>query len=284
MLNQRTINSLNRVFGVVFIIFGAIILILGISLVLSKEKSSVEYGLMIAFLSGGILMIWGGVQYILTANEKDKAVDSYELQVMRKLNDFNSDLNSHSENKADAPGQTETGVNTPDIIAKWEYTKEEWKHMNQEERRRRIKEGVWFSLLIGVVGGWLLTGRGETFLFGFLFSLAVGVLISLLKIFISNKQFSVKRNNTVLITTNALIINGTFKVINDEFIKLKQIELIKLGADEFIEFSIIWPTRKGVIDDQLRIFVPPNYKNEAEKVLNYYKDKGVTTIKNFEEA
>ncbi len=284
MLNQRTINSLNRVFGVVFIIFGAIILILGISLVLSKEKSSVEYGLMIAFLSGGILMIWGGVQYILTANEKDKAVDSYELQVMRKLNDFNSDLNSHSENKADAPGQTETGVNTPDIIARWEYTKEEWKHMNQEERRRRIKEGVWFTLVIGVVGGWLLTGRGETFLFGFLFSLAVGVLISLLKIFISNKQFSVKRNNTVLITTNALIINGTFKVINDEFIKLKQIELIKLGADEFIEFSIIWPTRKGVIDDQLRIFVPPNYKNEAEKVLNYYKDKGVTTIKNFEEA
>lgn len=280
MLDQRTNNSLNRVFGVVFIFFGAIILIFGISLVLSKEKSSVEYGLMIAFLSGGILMIRGGVQSIITSNEKDKAVDSYEFQVIKKLNDFNSDLNSHSENKVDAPGQTETDVYTPDIIARWEYTNEEWKHMNQEERRRRIKEGVWFSLLIGVLGGWLLTGRGETFLFGFLFSLAVGVLISLLKVFISNNQFSVKRNNTVLITTNALIINGTFKVINDEFIKLKQIELIKLGADEFIEFSIIWPTRKGVMDDQLRIFVPPNYKNEAEKVLNYYMDKGVTIIKN----
>lgn len=111
--------------------------------------------------------------------------------------------------------------------------------------------------------------RGVNYITGLFISLCVGVFISLLKVLVSNAIFRLKKNNSIIITTNALIINGKFKTINDNAIKLEYVKALKIQEDNFIEFSLHWLTRRGVTNDQLRIFVPIQYKSDINKVLEY---------------
>ena len=58
---------------------------------------------------------------------------------------------------------------------------------------------------------------------------------------------------------------------------LECVSHIKQNDNHFLEFSMEWMTSNGKTNDQTRIFIPERYYAEIEKVLTYYRDKGVKT-------
>ena len=286
---QKQSNSISKVIGAVFILFGFCMLCIGFPMLFESNKDQFAIGLMLVFLLSGILMISGGFQSIKRANLKDKAIIDYEQQIQILLNTNNSkkqnlikqdtDLVEKGVNQSEIITNTETYIDKkfkevykPDIIATWNYTKTEWNLMTKEETKRRLKEGIWVTLGIGLIGGWVIhTSRDASFITAFIFSLGIGIFLSLLKTLIANNLFKSAKNNTILITSNALIINNQFKTIKDIDIELEYVKLIKLDENSFIEFSLKWLTRRGATNDQIRILVPKANEIEIEKVLSYFK-------------
>lgn len=274
-MDQKQSNSISKVIGLVFMFFGFCILCIGVPLLIAPNKESFELSLAILLIAGGALMLVGGYQAIRNAKQKDTAVNDYEESVKQQLRNVQN-LQPLSNSSDDGTEIITSSTYTPDIIAIWHYSKEEWKLMTKEETARRLKEGIWVSLLVGLLGSWVLnSSRGVNYITGLFISLCVGVFISLLKVLVSNAIFRLKKNNSITITTNALIINGKFKTINDNDTKLEYVKSLKIKENHFIEFSLQWLTRRGVTNDQLRIFVPIQYKSDINKVLEYYESKGV---------
>ena len=277
--------------------FGIMMLILGLSLLVSDNRGEFENTIMTLGLLSGGLLIYGGYQTIKKAGQKEKAIIEYEKQVYQQIYSAQKTVATPvtnpevEKNKSPKDGLTETIIPQetppqtlppetyqPDIIATWNYTPAEWKLMTKEETTRRLKEGIWVSLGIGLLGGWVLSlARGATFLIGFMVSLAVGIFISVLKVLLSNNFFKMSFDNKIIITTNALIINGKFKTIHDNDIHLQYIKPVKIKDDNFIEFSLEWLTRRGATNDQVRIYVPKAFEHEIKKILDYYEAKGVRT-------
>ena len=188
MLDQKQSNSISKAVGAGLIFFGALLLMLGFSLLSETERDGVETMLMAMFVISGSLLLIGGYRGITRAREKDKALEWYNKEINEQLaNGSNNPERGVSTpiintlNQEDKEKVTKTY--TPDIITKLEYTPEEWKFMNKEESARRMKEGVWVSLGIGLLGGWIIWKSGNnTFPVGFLISLCLGVFVSFMKV------------------------------------------------------------------------------------------------------
>jgi len=271
-MDQKQSNLINKGIGCFLIPVGIFMLFMGITFLSVSERNSTENTIMTLSLVAGLLMLFGAYQNIKRANIKDKALVSYQNEVRKKLSGIQQ---NSTANATDTSENAETYQ--PDIVAKWTYTPVEWALMRKLEQKRRFKEGIWVSTLIGLFGGWVLyIYRDVQFGYAFLFSLVVGVIISLIKVAISNSLLANRKNNTIILTTNALIINGKFKTIQDDAIHLEYVKQIEKDEHSFIEFSLQWATSNGVTNDQLQIFIPERFKGDIAKVLEYYKEKGVT--------
>ena len=278
MIDQKQANSINKVIGSVFILFGFAMLCIGIPFIFMDDRGEFENTIMTLSLIGGVLMLIGGYQNIVKAKLKDKAVIEYEEQVKSLLKTVEEDKKLTNIGISKSLKKKDSEIYKPDIIAKWEYTIDEWKLMTKEETTRRLKEGIWVTIGIAFLGTWVLSAtKGASILVGFIISTSVGIFLSFLKVLLSNSVFKIRKYNKIIITTNALIINGKFKTINDNDIKLEYVKFVKINEDSFIEFSLQWLTRNGVTNDQFRIYVPVQYESEIQKILNYYSDKGVKT-------
>lgn len=265
---------INMGIGCFFIPFGIFMLFMGISFFTVADRNSTENAIMSLSLAAGILMLFGAYQNIRRGLVKNKALSSYENEVKKQLN---QSAPKAIPDPKDSPDLEDAETYKPDIIAQWSYTTDEWARMRKSEQKRRFKEGIWVSLLFGLLGGLLLyASREVAFGFAFVFSLALGVLISLIKVIMSNSLLTSNKTNTILLTTNALIINGKFKVIQDDAIQLEYIKPVQKNPDNYLEFSLQWATRNGITNDQLQVLIPEQYKEDSAKVLAYYKAKGVT--------
>lgn len=273
-MDQKNANMINMGIGCFLIPFGLFMLFMGISFFTVAERNSTENTIMSLSLAAGILMLFGAYQNIKRAMIKNKALSSYENEVKKQLKQTASNVVSHPSDSMD---QEDTETYKPDIIAQWSYTTDEWAKMRKSEQMRRFKEGIWVSLLFGLLGGLLLyASREVAYGFAFVFSLALGVLISLIKVLMSNSLLTSNKTNTIVLTTNALIINGKFKIIQDDAIQLEYIKPVQKNQDNYLEFSLQWATRNGITNDQLQVLIPEKYKGDITKVLEYYKEKGVT--------
>lgn len=267
-----------------FTLLGTAILIIGLSLLFENQKSDIEHSLMYLFLLSGVFMIYGGIQNVKKAKQKDAAVNAYHAHIMSQIGDQKSGQSmpmmgpTEADPSAEIEAAPPSDTYKPDIIAHWHYSLEEWLFMTSSEVRRRLKEGIWVSLFIGAIGGFILYKfRGANFFFGCLFALAIGALVSWLKISVAKGEFRRRKENEIIFTTNALLINGVFKTIQSNDIQLEYVKKVESGIHTFLEFSLQWMTRKGVTNDQIRILVPQKYQNEIGQILDYYSKKGVKT-------
>ncbi|NUM32551.1 MAG: hypothetical protein HUU47_09550 [Bacteroidetes bacterium] len=264
-----------------FIFFGICMLIIGIPMLFASDKGSIPPILTILFLLSGSLMIVGGYQTNKKNKEKEKALNDYQQSIAEQLSGAEKKKTIIvKENKTIDSKLEHTEPNAenykPDIIANWHYTIPEWKKMTKEERVRRTKEGIWLSIFIGAAGTLVLMWSRDANLGIALFiSFFIGILISVLKIVISSNEMKMTKNNNIIFTTNALIINGKFKTINDVDVNLEYLKFVKHELGNFIEFSLQWATRRGPTNDQFRILIPEKYKDEAKQIFEYYKAKGV---------
>jgi hypothetical protein len=290
-MDQKQSNGISKVFGTVFITLGICMLCIGIPFIVEPNKNSTENWIMALFIISGTLMIIGGRQSIKMAKLKEQAMAEYLKEInhlqRQEIKDFaNSSNNGHNytNNQELSPSnfntknvevdKNDTTSIKPEIIAEWNYTTDEWKLMTKEETKRRFKEGIWVSLLIGLFGGWIIhNSRGATLITACLFSLGIGIFLSLLKVMLSNHLFKRRKENSILITSHALIINHQFKTIRDIDIQLEYVKSLEQNHHQFIEFSLKWQTRRGVTNDQIRILVPKLKEHEINKVLNYFENK-----------
>jgi len=276
MIDQKQSNTISKVFGFIFIAFGIGILCLGIPFLFVENRNEFENIIMILAISSGILMLLGAYQTIKNANKKDKALEHYQNQIFAELYKTDSPKQTNVPSNIENNQTKDAEVYKPDLLYKWNYNDIEWKMMRRDERKRRIREGIWVSLLVAFLGGFVFGKSGNiSYWLGFLFSLGVGILISFLKVVLSNNMFSPQGINTIVFTTNALLINGKFKTIQDNQIHLDYLKPINEHNHQYLEFSIEWQTRKGGSNDQLRIYVPEKYHLEMQAILDYYCSKGV---------
>ena len=275
MLDQRTSNSLSRLFGCLFLGIAVFMLFIGIALIFEKGRSYAEDTIMILSLLSGGLLLMAGVQNIRKARNKDEAMKLYKHDIRRQLSNPPDPATSALSGDVSSQTINET-EEKPDVIARWSYTQQEWRAMNREENRRRLKEGIVVSLGVGLLGAWVLYNRrGLGFFPGFLIAVGVGIFVSLLKVALSNGLFATRKNNQIIFTSNALFINGKFKTIQDDQIGLQYVRSLKTEGVSFLEFSLQWQTRGGLTNDQFRILVPSLHEHEIQTVLNYYRNKGV---------
>ena len=259
----------------------------------AEEKSNTEYLIIGLSFTSGLLLIVGGINYLKQTITKEKEFNEYEQNIRAQVNAITPNTpGSTSDNKDEAAHlivehstlkKEATSPNhkpiLPDIIAHWEYTLEEWKKMTKEESTRRKKEGIWVTLGIAIIGGWAISlSKDATFLTGFMISLAVGAMLSWLKIKFSNDMFAVKARNTIVFTPKALLINNAFKTIRNEQFHLEYVHSLQLNKVWYLEFSLQWQTRGGATNDQFRIYVPPQYENQIDNILECYRALGVKTI------
>lgn len=271
-MDQKLSNSISKGIGCYLFLLGMAMSVLGISLLVSSDRGEIGTLIMGLSLASGTLLLIGAVQYLKKTRVKEQALASYEQQLYRK-----PEVQGAPEGQY-LPVSDHTEVYRPDVVAVWEYTKDEWKWMGRSERKRRFKEGIWVSALVAVLGGLLLSRVRETgYLTGFLISLGVGVLIAVLKILVSDSLFAPGKHNRIMLSTNGLHFNSKFQVIQDDSIQLQHVKPVTADGKKMLEFSIQWMTRNGVTNDQFRVFIPDRYAADIDKVLAYYREKGVST-------
>ena len=278
-MDQKQANTANKGIGCVFIGFGIVMLGIGISMLVSIRHESIENTLTALFIISGALMLYGGYNQVNTARKKDKAISLYQNDINIQIEQLQQPevqtglTNDLSKNHL----STEETSNLPKLLALWKYEAEDWKLMKSNETKRRIKEGIWVSFLVGFLGIFALSQRGADYLTGFIFAGLVGVLIAVLKVWISARWLKSKKQNSIAISTNALVFNGEYRTINDDHVKLEYIKTIPENNRLYLEFSIQWPTRNGLTNDQIRVLVPNYAEQEVPKILDYYSKLGVKT-------
>jgi competence protein ComGF len=276
MIDQNQSNTISKVFGYLFIVFGICILCFGIPFLFVENRNEAENTIMILAIFGGLMLLIGAYQTIKMANKKQKALEQYQHQIFAQLTGTDAPKAPSAPLNSETIETEQAEIYKPDLIYKWTYTDQEWKMMNRDERKRRIREGIWVSLLLAFIGGFVLrSSRDTSYWFGFFFSLGIGILISFLKVVLSSNLFSPQGINTIVFTTNALLINGKFKTIQDNLIHLQYLKPVKELNHQYLEFSIDWQTRNGITNDQLRIYVPEKYHEEMQGIIDYYRNKGV---------
>jgi len=284
-------NMAMQAFGYMFIVFSFFMLMLGVIMINAENKHEFEYTIAGLSLISGTALLIGGINTL--QKSKTKALDTKirETQLKKQLElSVNMEDQVQGEAHPSKDGEGEIIQNRPEaetvdmsdieIIAIWEYTAFEWKIMRRAESRRKAKEGIWVSVLVGLLGGWSLKASGMLNLgTALLLAFIIGQVFSLVKVALSNNLFALKSKNKIVISASALLVNEKFKSINDRDIHLKHVKEIIDGKFHFIEFSLEWMTRRGPTNDQFRIYVPNRYLNEIQKVLHFFGAKGIRVEK-----
>ncbi len=279
-MDQKQAGSIAKIVGVFFLTLSVFMLFLSWAIMQSEGKSGTEYLIIGLSFGSGILLLFGGINYLKSTIAKEKDIKEYENRIRAQVNTMAESGHSTHEKttlKKDENSQ-EQHTTSPDVIAHWQYTLAEWKKMKKVETTRRRKEGIWVTIGIGILGGLALRfSRDASFLSSFMISFSVGILLSWLKIKFSNDMFSIRANNTITFTSKALLINNSFKIIRDSQFHLEYVKPIEIENDKYLEFSLQWQTRGGATNDQFRIYAPPHYEQEIPKILNFYNTLGVKT-------
>ncbi|MCX6189679.1 MAG: hypothetical protein NTW54_08790 [Bacteroidetes bacterium] len=279
-MDQKQAGSIAKIVGVFFLTLSVFMLFLSWAIMQSEGKSGTEYLIIGLSFGSGILLLFGGINYLKSTIAKEKDIKEYENRIRAQVNTMAESGHSTHEKttlKKDENSQ-EQHATSSDVIAHWEYTPTEWKKMKKVETTRRRKEGIWVTIGIGILGGLAIRfSRDASFLSSFMISFSVGILLSWLKIKFSNDMFSIRANNTITFTSKALLINNSFKIIRDSQFHLEYVKPIEIENDKYLEFSLQWQTRGGATNDQFRIYAPPHYEQEIPKILNFYSILGVKT-------
>jgi hypothetical protein len=289
-MDQRKANKIQKKVAAYIIFMSLLMFLLGVGVVSDGNPGTIELLIAALSLASGGGLLYGGIMMIRKANRSNRAVDEYEKHIRTQLKSYeeakknpeiaetekiNNGINhaTHSPETGHTMQQHENPA--PDIIAKWDYTAEEWTIMRKRETRRRLIEGAWVSLLVGLIGGWILSSSRELpFWFAALFSFGIGLLIAYIKVRVSEGMLKQKSNNAITITRYALLINDQFKVLHDGHFRLEYVKIV-FDKFTFIEFSMKWPTRNGTTNDQYRILVPDKHKAEISHVLEAFRSNGV---------
>jgi hypothetical protein len=161
------------------------------------------------------------------------------------------------------------------ILANWNYTPQQWQQFLHWEKKERKTELIIIAVLIMVLGTFLLrTGRDASWGAAIGVSLVVAVLYNVISYSVSANAIKLKgKDATVVITKDAVLVNGHYNRLNGENLWLEGVELKHTGTVNYIEFTTAHNSRTGSVKNELRIPVPPGKEIEAAALLKELNGK-----------
>lgn len=247
--------------------------IIGLSGALSGDEMDnwIRGVLWVLAISGG-MMVYGGVTMFFGSKKKieDTARDEKELtQAVKKPINIDHAIQSVREQA------TKPFPDKNTLLAHWTYSDEEWKIFTKKEFNISIREALVVWLMLVGIGTWLLSGYREMgHLAAFITCFCTGGLITFIRYIIAYnaRKANSSKPGDVIISAKSILINGIYHTLNDEHKTLSKLELLNDENPKILEFTVIWNTRKGQTNEQVRVPVPSDKLTEAIKLVEVFNN------------
>ncbi|MCG3164962.1 MAG: hypothetical protein POELPBGB_00722 [Bacteroidia bacterium] len=274
---QQMANNTGQAISMALALFIALLglccSIIGLSGALSGDEMDnwIRGVLWVLAISGG-MMLYGGVTMFFGAKKKikDTTRDEQELaQAIKNPVNIDDAVKSVRE-QAEKPFADK---NT--LLAHWTYSDEEWKAFTKKEFNFRIREALVLWLILVGLGTWLLASyRDMGHLAAFISSLSIGGLITFIRFIIAYNALKANSSKPgdVVISAKSILINGTYHTLNDENKTLSKLELLQDENPQILEFTVVWNTRRGQTNEQVRVPVPSDKLSEAAKLMEVFNN------------
>ncbi len=270
----RPSNPLAAASGAMVAFFGVLMTMIGLAG--ASEPSEIRAVMVVMALAGGA-MVYGGIQMILTWRRAEKRMEE-DMRIMHAPNAVPAAAVLPA---APARTVTEEGVPVyeeqlnpprpddapPELLAVWSYDPGEWGTYTAGEMKAKGSEMLWTGVVLVVVGTWIFKEDAGLWA-GFSYSAGFAMFICGLQWAIARsaheKNVAVPSGD-VRITTHAVLLNGTYLVLNDDHNHVGKATLVP-GEPSILEVKVEWSTRNGPTHELIRIPVPAGREEEAERV------------------
>ncbi|MCX6006618.1 MAG: hypothetical protein NTZ34_05060 [Chloroflexi bacterium] len=164
------------------------------------------------------------------------------------------------------------------VLVHWKYSPEEWMKYTEKEYKERKQLNKGLALVISVIAlsmgiiFFLVDHKG-----GIWVLLAMVILVAIIAFtawFTSwyNYRQNKKYLGETYITENALYINRQLHTWRRLGARLDSVNFAEGKPPSLLKFVYSAPTRMGMQEYQVNVPVPAGREEEAEKVLNYFKN------------
>lgn len=219
-------------------------------------------------LISGALLIHSGVT-ILRKIRRDENVNIDK--VMRMQQTASLSVATARTNPHQQPATEELSDPHETVLAKWNFTADEWARFAGKEKEGRVKETVLLIVLSTFVFGWVIHGLDEnTWTFSLTFGFCFAAFFFGVKFLLSQRSIAVSPNVPVevLIDYEKISINGKlFYFVKDER-SLKNVEVIEKNQIKILRIAYQWRTSKGAAaEDDVMVPVPRGEEQSAYNVM-----------------
>lgn len=260
-MDQQTRIAGTYVFAILLFMIAFIFFSFGIGLLFAFPDLLSLLGIVILAFSG--VFIYSGIKNLRNAKLMDKDAS---LQLVKANTALNVSSNE-SESRANQ-NQLENDII---ILARWQYSKEEWSRFMKWERSRRKTSSTVEAVLLIIFGSLMLRNlRDASWMEAIGISTAFAVVYWLGKYYLSMNSIGKKKSNEVIITSRSVIINGKVNSFRDGLYWLNKVELLEEKDISVVQFEYGWNTRKGPSSEQIRVPVPNNKIHEARELIRQY--------------
>lgn len=245
-MDEKIKQKASVVTGVILIVLAIVLLPISAGMLFSFPHWVGYIGIIMLCCCGAF--VYSGVQQISIAKKVIRGLDSIHQQLKQPSNDQANALQSFE-------------------LAKWTFDDTTWNAFLADERKERkmniVIECFWVIVLGTVV---IILSRGALFLTALIISSLVAAVYGVLKYYLTMRSIrGISAHHEIILTHQAVIINGNFNFFEDQHKRKGKIQLLKKKQPPVIEITYHWQTRRGETFDEIR-FPAPN-EAEAERII-----------------
>ena len=260
MIDEKQSISFGYFAGGLCIFLGFIITAIGISGIKLIDFDFPGV-LFLMFLLSGLLLLFGGIQYIISSGKKQK------LENILNETDISGSADI-TENKI-------TEVAGSIVKGGWDIDETTWQQFIKNEKNYRNSDNIYFLigfLILGTIS--IIINRYAEWTTALLICFITGAFVVLLRRSLGLKKVhSVRKKKQVLITENFVRLNEFTFVLFSENRMTSSIKFLESEIPKILEFKIHWKTRNGVTYDELRVPVPPGKEEAAKKICYNFNNQ-----------
>lgn len=260
-MDQRHTHTGTLFVSVMLLVVGLILLPVVVGMLLSYPSPVFYIGLLLA--AGTFLIVRGGVQGIGKARRNSKTAAALHSRMQQQA-------------AQQAAGDQEVPAALPDfnehqVLAQWQIPAAEWAVFYAGEQRRRLDSIKVESLLIIVLGTFMIIAyRNGSWQMGLLVASLLAAVWAGGKYFLHLRPLKRKAGTVHLILTPSTVyINGQPNVFYDNVKQPAKFRLLEEQQPAVLEITYMWPVRRGTTFEELRVPVPAGREEEARRLVAY---------------
>lgn len=227
----------------------------------------------IILLPLGIFIFFSGLKWFTNMKREQLLSDAEQKTIHQLINKKQTTGPTILTGEATAlkypPGNEALQVH---ILARWIYTTEQWQQFMKWEKKERKTENIIVMILVLIFGTFLLrAGREAPWWAAVTVSVVIAVLYGVISYAVSlNALRQTTKNAEVIITKDAVMINGHYNRLRGENLWFEGVEMKHHEMFKYLEFTTGHTTRSGNAKNELRIPIPPGREVEANSLVNEF--------------